>query len=47
MDVIQENLDFNKDPLGRVNLWCWEMDGSGEVRLHYNLFPWKFSDSVS
>lgn len=28
MDGVQGNPDFNEDCLGRVNVWCWEMDGS-------------------
>lgn len=28
MDGIQGNPDSNADCLGRVNVWCWEMDRS-------------------
>lgn len=40
MDGVQGNPDFNEDCLGRVNVWCWEMDGSrGGVDCSTVCFP--------
>lgn len=34
-----ESRDFNKDCLWRVNVWCWEMDGSRGLSCPTVSFP--------